>query len=78
MIASHNKKKNVEIVIFDYWTLPLQHPAVCLALVGGCDRDEGAAARGIATPAGVLPKPSPEAAVFHHVESKALALLNKL
>lgn len=70
-IASQNK--NAEIVIFDCWTLPVHLNILLFVLllsVGG-DREwlngmrEGAAARGNTTSAGLLPKPCPEAAVFH-------------
>lgn len=64
MIALHNK--NAEIVIFDCWTLPV-HLNILLSvllLLVGADREsgvdgteEGAAAHGNTTSAGVLPKP---------------------
>lgn len=61
--ASHNK--NAEIVLFNYWTLPVHLNILqsVLLLLVGADREwvsgmkEGAAAQGSTTSARVLPKP---------------------
>lgn len=70
MIASHNKKmQKLSFLISGHFHST--STSCCLSgswwvWQGVAQWDEGAAARGIAIPAGVLPKPSPGAGVFHH------------